>query len=162
MSDNNIDIESENSIQPTLLEEGDEICIESIPTDEEVVTTVSSVEHARDEQKLTTVHLEDIDRRLFHDDEWRCEHVECRVRRTGLPTTEEIIESLKSSERQPDEADEYVAIEGDIEAYHEAADGRVILRYVLQMGWDMDGSHEGEMLADEEVQEMTPHDVTGD
>lgn len=80
-----------------------------------------------------------------------------------LPTTEEIIENLQEKERCPvNDADRFEAIEGDIEVSHKACDGHVILRYVLWTGWDMDcefGGLDGEMMSDEELQEMTAYYV---
>lgn len=76
-----------------------------------------------------------------------------------LPTTEEIIEQLQDRERDPvDDADKMDAIEGDVEIYHDAADGHVILRYRLYLGWDMDcdfGDTEGKMMDSDELQSMT-------
>lgn len=76
-----------------------------------------------------------------------------------LPTTEEIIEQLQDRERDPvDDADKMDAIEGDVEIYHDAADGHVILRYRLYLGWDMDcdfGDTEGKMMDSDELQPMT-------
>lgn len=76
-----------------------------------------------------------------------------------LPTTEEIIGQLQDRERDlVDDADAMDAIEGDVEIYHDASDGHVILRYRLTMGWDMDcdfGDTEGKMMDSDELQSMT-------
>ena len=76
-----------------------------------------------------------------------------------LPTTEGIIEQLQERERDPvDDADMMEAIEGDVEIFHTASDGHVILRYRLFMGWEMDcnfGDVDGRMMDSDELQPMT-------
>lgn len=76
-----------------------------------------------------------------------------------LPTTEEIIEALQNDERCPvDDADQFEQVETDIEVSHRASDGHVILRYVLDMGWEMDceiNGLEGRMMSNEELDPMT-------
>ena len=76
-----------------------------------------------------------------------------------LPTTEEIIEQLQERERDPvDGADMMQTVEGDVEIFHDAADGHVILRYRLWTGWDMNGdfrSGDGTEIHDDDLKYMT-------
>ena len=80
-----------------------------------------------------------------------------------LPTTEEIIEQLQDRERDPvDDADKMRSEEADVEIFHDAADGHVILRYRLYLGWEMDseiGGLDGRMMDSDELDPMTPMKV---